>query len=101
MEKLYFRKQAGIFALQLKEDQPCPICGSLHHPPQIEKEDITKEKLDQQAKKVKQQEHRLQDILQKILLSNQKKEMLLNKQNNFQVNLIFKKRYLKKSLLKN
>ena len=25
MEKLYFRKQAGIFALQLKEDQPCPI----------------------------------------------------------------------------
>ena len=102
MEKLYFRKQAGIFALQLKEDQPCPICGSLHHPhpAQIEKEDITKEKLDQQAKKVKQQEHRLQDILQKILLSNQKKEMLV-KQNNFQVNLIFKKRYLKKSLLKN
>ena len=58
MEKLYFRKQAGIFALQLKEDQPCPNCGSLHHPhpAQIEKEDITKEKLDQQAKKVKQQE---------------------------------------------
>ena len=79
MEKLYFRKQAGIFALQLKEDQPCPICGSLHHPhpAQIEKKDITKEKLDQQAKKVKQQEHRLQDILQKILLSNQKKEMLV------------------------
>lgn len=79
MEKLYFRKQAGIFALQLKEDQPCPICGSLHHPhpAQIEKEDITKEKLDQQAKKVKKQEHRLQDILQKILLSNQKKEMLV------------------------
>lgn len=79
MEKVYFRKQAGIFALQLKEDQPCPICGSLHHPhpAQIEKEDITKEKLDQQAKKVKQQEHRLQDILQKILLSNQKKEMLV------------------------
>ena len=79
MEKLYFRKQVGIFALQLKEDQPCPICGSLHHPhpAQIEKEDITKEKLDQQAKKVKQQEHRLQDILQKILLSNQKKEMLV------------------------
>lgn len=79
MEKLYFRKQAGIFALQLKEDQPCPICGSLHHPhpAQIEKEDITKEKIDQQAKKIKQQEHRLQDILQKILLSNQKKEMLV------------------------
>ena len=103
MEKLYFRKQAGIFALQLKEDQPCPICGSLHHPhpAQIEKEDITKEKLDQQAKKVKQQEHRLQDILQKYSYLIKKRKCLLNKQNNFQVNLIFKKRYLKKSLLKN
>lgn len=78
MEKLYFRKQAGIFALQLKDQQPCPICGSLHHPhpAQIEKEDITKEKLDQQSKNVKKQEKSLQDIIQKILLSNQKKEML-------------------------
>ena len=89
--------------LQLKENQPCPICGSLHHPhpAQIEKEDITKEKLDQQAKKVKQQEHRLQDILQKYSYLIKKRKCLLNKQNNFQVNLIFKKRYLKKSLLKN
>ena len=91
MEKLYFRKQAGIFALQLKEDQPCPICGSLHHPhpAQIEKEDITKEKLDQQAKKVKQQEHRLQDILQKILLSNQNKELIVKqtKQLSSEINI--------------
>ena len=45
--------------------------------PYKSKVDIDKRKLDQQAKKVKQQEHRLQDILQKILLSNQKKEMLV------------------------
>ena len=32
MEKLYFRKQAGILALQLKEYQPIPIFGSLHQP---------------------------------------------------------------------
>ena len=102
MEKLYFRKQAGIFALQLKEDQPCLFGWLFHHPhpAQIEKEDITKEKLDQQAKKVKQQEHRLQDI-HKNTLHLIKRKCLLNKQSNFQVNLIFKKRYLKKSLLKN
>lgn len=78
MEKLYFRKQAGIFAMQLEDEKPCPICGSLHHPhpAQIEKEDITKENLDQQAKKTKQQENNLQEILQNILLLDQKKELL-------------------------
>lgn len=78
MEKLYFRKQAGIFAMQLEDEKPCPICGSLHHPhpAQIEKEDITKEKLDQQVKKSKQQENHLQEILQSILLLDQKKELL-------------------------
>lgn len=102
MEKLYFRKQAGIFALQLKEDQPCPICGSLHHPhpAQIEKEGITKEKLDQQAKKVKQQEHRLQDILQKILLSNQKKEMLVKQTKQLSSELNIQEEISKKIFIK-
>lgn len=102
MEKLYFRKQAGIFALQLKEDQPCPICGSLHHPhpAQIEKEDITKEKLDQQAKKVKQQEHRLQDILQKILLSNQKKEMLVKQTKQLSSELNIQEEISKETFIK-
>lgn len=26
------RQQAGILALQLKENEPCPVCGSTHHP---------------------------------------------------------------------
>lgn len=30
--QMYFREQAGIMAADLSEGQPCPVCGSLHHP---------------------------------------------------------------------
>jgi len=32
MEKTYFREQAGILAMQLKDGDPCPVCGSRSHP---------------------------------------------------------------------
>ena len=77
LEKLYFRKQAGIFASQLKDNEPCPICGSLHHPHPalLEKEDISKEKLDQQKKVVTRFENKLQEHVQQLLLQKQKIEM--------------------------
>ncbi|MCD7948890.1 MAG: SMC family ATPase [Erysipelotrichaceae bacterium] len=28
----YKRQQAGIMAMNLKDNEPCPVCGSLHHP---------------------------------------------------------------------
>ena len=31
-EKEFFKEQAGILAEKLKENEPCPVCGSLHHP---------------------------------------------------------------------
>lgn len=30
--KLYLFEQAGILAENLQENEPCPVCGSLHHP---------------------------------------------------------------------
>lgn len=31
-ERLFWQSQAGILAKELKEDMPCPVCGSIHHP---------------------------------------------------------------------
>lgn len=31
-QKMFLREQAGILALDLKEDMPCPVCGSTYHP---------------------------------------------------------------------
>jgi exonuclease SbcC len=31
-ESLFFRSQAGILATRLKPHEPCPVCGSTHHP---------------------------------------------------------------------
>ena len=32
LHKAYLDEQAGIIASTLVENQPCPVCGSLHHP---------------------------------------------------------------------
>ncbi len=32
VSRRYFDGQAGILARELREDKPCPVCGSLHHP---------------------------------------------------------------------
>lgn len=32
MDELYIKEQAGILATNLKENKPCPVCGSKNHP---------------------------------------------------------------------
>ena len=47
-KKEFFKEQAGILAEKLKENEPCPVCGSLHHPNLAikSKSVLTKEELD-------------------------------------------------------
>lgn len=54
-ETQFFREQAGILAEHLKENEPCPVCGSTHHPKLAEKTEnvLTKEQLEQLRKKEK------------------------------------------------
>ena len=47
--KAYLSEQAGILASELKEGEPCPVCGSLEHPHKAVKslEAPSKEKLEE------------------------------------------------------
>ncbi|MBQ7522575.1 MAG: SMC family ATPase [Clostridia bacterium] len=40
MYSAFLREQAGILAEKLQDNEPCPVCGSLHHPKLAEKSQI-------------------------------------------------------------
>ena len=49
----YYLSQAGLLARELKTGQPCPVCGSTAHPcpAQITPETVTRQALEQAAKR--------------------------------------------------
>lgn len=65
---LYMESLAGILSEELKENQPCPVCGSLEHPSKAVKlnEAPTKEELEELEKNKAVQEKKLNDIWTKL-----------------------------------
>lgn len=61
----FLKAQAGFLARELKENIPCPVCGSINHPsPALLSEDVTDE---QAVKKEEKLLRNMQESLQKLL----------------------------------
>ena len=80
-EALFYREQAGILAASLNEGEPCPVCGSVHHP---DKAALTADALsEEQLKSYKAEEEKARKLMQESgnLCNNQKtKTEMLKKQ---------------------
>jgi len=60
MERAYYLGQAYVMSQKLKDNEPCPVCGSLHHPAPARKEaeDVSQDQLDAQRIKTNNVENR-------------------------------------------
>ncbi len=74
LDNQYYRyHQAGILAKDLNDNQPCPVCGSLHHPhlAKIDDHFITNEQLDKQTQLVEQLTEQYNECYRQLLLKKQ------------------------------
>lgn len=76
MYDCYLAEQAGILAQRLKEEEPCPVCGSLHHPRPAE---LSAEAVDEkQLGQAKEQRAKAEEAREKAgKLFEQKREQYL------------------------
>lgn len=95
-EKEFFREQAGILAEKLKENEPCPVCGSLHHPnPAIKSTSVlTKEELDNLKKKEEKSRKTFTDATNKVTEINSKIETLIKEFGEKPNAELYNKKYL-------
>ncbi len=74
-EQAFFRQQAGLMASDLREGEPCPVCGSRSHP---HKAVLTEQAPDEVAlKRLKDEKERCRVRLQEIALSMKEAEAKL------------------------
>lgn len=61
--RAFLDDQAGILAADLAEDQPCPVCGSLHHPsPAVKTGDApTREAVEQSQKRWEESKNAMEE----------------------------------------
>ena len=65
-EEIYMKEQAGILALKLKKDTPCPVCGSLEHPSPAKRMDNIP--TEEELKSIKSIYEKKQDEYNKVLM---------------------------------
>ena len=58
MDKIYLDSQAGILAQNLRENCPCPVCGSIKHPnpAEVTENSVTRAQLDSAKKQLSELE---------------------------------------------
>lgn len=70
LQKKYMEDQAGYFAENvLKENEPCPVCGSIHHPKKATRIEgsPTKEQVDEAVEKLEKVEKALRNKMQEVV----------------------------------
>lgn len=78
LEESFRRGQAGILAQTLKEDKPCPVCGSCTHPAPavLTDETINEEAVDQAKAVYEATRAKREDCLGKLTELNTRKNLL-------------------------
>lgn len=89
LSKQYLNSQAGIIALNLVDNEPCPVCGSLVHPDIAKMDDniVSQEQLE----KLKEENDKLSKTLHEI--SSECSLLLLKIENAKKEFLAFTKKY--------